>query len=94
MTIAVIRYKEGDHSLHAVAVSKPYPTEKPKMQAVNSWGCSEPLVEVTAANFHSAFSIDPVIVACKHGKQDLPVSQVSTTSLFQKLPQMIELRRK
>ena len=49
------------HELHAVALRSTAPGGK--MEAVNSWGANQPLVEITKANFCYAIRFDPLITA-------------------------------
>ena len=49
------------HKLHAVALRGTAPGGK--MEAVNSWGANQSLLEITPANFCYAIRFDPVITA-------------------------------
>jgi hypothetical protein len=49
------------HELHAVALRSTAPGGK--MEAVNSWGANQSLVEITKANFCYAIRFDPLITA-------------------------------
>ena len=49
------------HELHAVSLRGTAPGGK--MEAVNSWGANQSLLEITPANFRYAIRFDPIITA-------------------------------
>jgi len=60
MLCTMITVQQG-HELHAVALRSTAPGRK--MEAVNSWGANQPLVEIDEANFCYAIRFDPLITA-------------------------------
>ena len=74
--ICVIKTDAAGHSLHAVALTNAY-RDKPNMYAINSWGASKALLDVTRENFHSAFVVMPgiVVVQKNHKKALVPPLQ-------------------
>jgi len=70
--VCVIKTDAVGHELHAVALTNAY-KGKPNMYATNSWGANQALMDVTRANFHSAFVVVPGIVAVQKNAQKAPV---------------------
>lgn len=87
-----INQSNGPHTSHAVAVTKTYPTRRPHMVALNSWGQVEPEIDVTAANFQLALAIDPVIVQCFEGNTLVHPASITTTNLYNQLGAIQERR--
>ena len=52
----------GRHGLHAVTLVAAHKSA-PNMQALNSWGASKPMMDVTRDNFKYAVAVEPVISA-------------------------------
>ena len=64
--MAVISTQEDGHGLHAVMLSMPF-RKRPEMQAINSWGAVQALIEVNRANFKYAVTVDPEIKTVRNG---------------------------
>jgi len=78
--LGTIRTSTAGHGLHAVCLAYCYP-EAPGMQAINSWGTTHALLDVTAENFVESMAITPIIRECK-SFPDKPEAVPSVNLLF------------
>ena len=85
----VCAVKHGKIRSHAVTVDMPY-RAKPNMRAINSWGASHPVIDVTRATFQYAVLIDPVVATWAKGGGFVRTSAYKCTTAYDEMKEQQE----